>query len=60
MFTLPIPLSIANAAARFSGHHGAVTRAAQVQGCSRQTVYHHAAELHPAIQVENSGGPSRD
>jgi hypothetical protein len=60
MFTLPIPLYIANAAARFSGHHGAVTRAAQVQGCSRQTVYHHAAEVHQAIQVEHSGGPSRD
>ena len=43
MFTLPITLYIANAAARFSGRHGAVTRQAQNQGCSRQTVYDHAS-----------------
>jgi hypothetical protein len=60
MPTIPIPMYIANAAARFSGHHGAVTRAAQIQGCSRQTVYNHASEVHEAIQVEHSGGPSRE
>src|SRR5690242_12205800 len=60
MFTIPVPLYIANAAARFSGHQGAVTRAAQIHGCSRQTVYNHASEVHQAIQVEHSGGPSRE
>ncbi len=59
MFTLPITLYIANAAARFSGRHGAVTRQAQNQGCSRQTVYDHASEVVEAIQVEHSDGPSR-
>ena len=60
MFTLPIFVYIANAAARFSGRQGAVTRQAQVQGCSRQTVYNHASAVVEAIQVEHSDGPSRE
>jgi hypothetical protein len=60
MFTLPIFLSIANAAARFSGRQGAVTRQAQEQGCSRQTVYNHASAVVEAIRVEHSDGPSRE
>jgi len=59
MFTLPITLYIANAAARFSGRYGAVTRQAPNQGCSRQTVYVHASEVVEAIEVEHSDGPSR-
>ena len=42
----PYPLSrwIANAAARFTGPHGAVTEQAQQTGCSRQCVYDHAQQ----------------
>ena len=36
---------IRNAAAVFSGHHGAVTRQAEQSDCSRQTVYQHASKL---------------
>jgi hypothetical protein len=45
MFRLPIRTWILNAAAVFSGPHGAVTRQAQQSGCSRQTVYEHARKL---------------
>jgi hypothetical protein len=51
MFTLAISLYIANAAARFSGRHGAVIQQAQDQGCSRQTVYNHASEVVEAIDL---------
>ncbi len=60
MFTIPITRYIANAAARFSGRNGAVTRQARDQGCSRQTVYSHASEVVEAIQVEHSDGPPRE
>ena len=60
MFTIPITRYIANAAARFSGRNGAVTRQARDQGCSRQTVYNHASEVVEAIQVEHSDGPPRE
>jgi hypothetical protein len=60
MFTIPITRYIANAAARFSGRNGAVTRQAQIQGCSRQTVYDDACEVVEAIQVQHSDGPSRE
>ncbi len=59
MLTIPIAVYLANAAARFSGRHGAVTREAQRQGCSRQTIYHHASEVAQAI-VEHSQQPSRE
>ncbi len=59
MFTIAVALYLANAAARFCGRHGAVTRAAQIQGCSRQTIYHHACEVAEAI-VEHSQQPSRE
>ena len=45
MFNLPIRTWILNAAAVFSGRHGAVTRQAEQAGCSRQTVYQHAHKL---------------
>ena len=60
MFTLAVVLYIANAAARYSGHHGAVTRQAHEQGCSRQTVYNHASEVVEAIRARHSNGPSRE
>ena len=39
MFNLPSRTWILNAAAVFSGQHGAVTCQAEQAGCSRQTVY---------------------
>jgi hypothetical protein len=60
MCTIPVALWIANAAACFSGRHGAVTRQAQLHHVSRQTVYNHAHQVQEAIQVEHSDGPSRE
>jgi hypothetical protein len=45
MFKLPVRTWILNAAAVFSGQHGAVTRQAEQAGCSRETVYQHAHKL---------------
>jgi hypothetical protein len=45
MFKLPVRTWILNAAAVFSGRHGAITRQAEQAGCSRQTVYQHAHKL---------------
>jgi hypothetical protein len=50
MFRLPIRTWILNAAAVFSGPHGAVTRQAQQSGCSRQTVYEHARKLEQRLE----------
>lgn len=60
MCKIPVLLWIANAAARFSGHNGAVTRQAHQHQLSRQTVYENARQVHEAIQVEHSDGPSRE
>jgi hypothetical protein len=45
MFKLPIRTWVCNAAAVFSGPHGAVTQQAQESGCSRETVYEHARKV---------------
>jgi hypothetical protein len=60
MCRISILLWIANAAARFSGRHGAVTRQVQHQGCSRQSVYNHAGKVYAALELEHSGSPTRD
>ncbi len=60
MCKIPVVLWIANAAACFSGRHGAVTRQAQLHQVSRQTVYNNAQQVQEAIQVEHSDGPSRE
>lgn len=60
MFTLPIATYIANAAARFCGHQGAVSRQAREQGCSRQTVYRRASEVVAALRAGHGAGPSRE
>ncbi len=52
MFKLPIRTWILNAAAVFSGPHGAVTRQAEQAGCSRQTVYVHARKLEQRLADE--------
>jgi hypothetical protein len=65
MFNLSPRAWILNAAAVFSGQHGAVTQQAERSGCSRETVYQHArkveqrldgqddAELHAELHAEN-------
>jgi hypothetical protein len=45
MIKLPIRAWIRNAASVFCGRHGAVSEQAEVEGCSRQTVYDHAAKV---------------
>jgi hypothetical protein len=60
MCTLPFESWIANAAARFTGSHGAVTDQAQQIGCSRQSVYDHAQKVLDAVAAQHSGGPTRE
>ena len=52
MFKLPVRTWILNAAAVFSGQHGAVTRQAERAGCSRQAVYQHAHKLEQRLAAE--------
>ena len=58
MFKLPVRTWILNAAAVFSGQHGAVTRQAEQAGCSRQTVYQHAETLELRLGDEPALDPS--
>jgi hypothetical protein len=51
---------IGNAAAALFGRHGAVTQQAQQAGCSRQTVYDHAAKVQHAVAQAQAPGPSRE
>ena len=60
MCKIPLTGWIANAAAHFSGDHGAVTDQAQEVHCSRQSVYDHAQKVYAAVAAEHSGGPSRE
>jgi hypothetical protein len=60
MRTLPFVRWIANAAARFTGPHGAVTVQAQQAGCSRQCVYDHARKVLAAVEAQHGGGPTPD
>jgi hypothetical protein len=57
MFKLPVRTWILNAAAVFSGQHGAVTRQAEQAGCSRQTVYQHAQKLEQRLGDEPAADP---
>ena len=59
MRTIPFVRWIANAAARLTGPHGAVTQQARKAGCSRQSVYSHAEKVNAAVQAEHGGGPTR-
>jgi hypothetical protein len=52
MFKLPVRTWILNAAAVFSGRHGAVTQQAEQAGCSRQTVYQHAQKREQRLGEE--------
>jgi len=60
MRTISFVRWIANAAARFTGPHGAVTDQTQQAGCSRQCVYDHAQKVLAAVEAQHSGGPTRD
>ena len=60
MRTLPFVRWIANAAARFTGPHGAVTVQAQQAGCSRQCVYDHARKVLAAVEAWHGGGAPPD
>jgi hypothetical protein len=51
---------IANAAARFRGARGSVTKQAQQAQCSRQTVYDHAQKVEAAVEAEHGGGPTHE
>jgi hypothetical protein len=57
MFKLPVRTWILNAAAVFSGQHGAITRQADQAGCSRQTVYQHAHKLEQRLAAEPAADP---
>ena len=60
MFKLPVRTWILNAAAVFSGPHGAVTRQAEQAGCSRQTVYQHARKLEQRLGDEPAADPTTE
>lgn len=52
MFKLSPRVWILNAAAVFSGQHGAVARQAELAGCSRETVYEHARKVERRLDGE--------
>ena len=52
MAKLSLRTWIRNAAAVFSGQHGAITRQAEQSGCSRETVYQHARKLEQRLATE--------
>jgi hypothetical protein len=56
MFKLPVRTWVLNAAAVFSGQHGAVTRQAEQAGCSRETVYQHADKVEERLADEPAAG----
>ena len=60
MAKLPIVSWIGNAAAVLVGGWGAVSRQAQVAGCSRQAAYDHAEKVQRAVQDAARGGATRD
>ena len=60
MRNIPFVRWIANAAARFSGIHGAVASQARRADCSRQTIYDQARKVHAAVEAEHSGDPPRE
>jgi hypothetical protein len=57
MNTLSLRTLVRNAAAVFSGRHGAVTRQAEQAGCSRQTVYDHARQVEQRLQTPAPATP---
>ena len=60
MAKLPILSWIGNAAAVLVGGWGAVSRQAQLVGCSRQTAYDHAEKVESAVHDAIGGRPTRN
>jgi hypothetical protein len=60
MFKLPLLSRIGNAAAVLFGRRGDVSQQARHAGCSRQTVYDHAASVQHAVATALLPGPSRE
>jgi hypothetical protein len=60
MLKLPLFTWIGNAAAALCGKHGDVSRQAAEAGCSRQTVYDHAAKVEKAVGDAHLSGPCRE
>jgi hypothetical protein len=60
MCTITCVRWIANAAARFSGAHGAVASQARRADCSRQAIYDQARKVQNAVAAEYSPGPTRE
>lgn len=54
MFKLSPRAWILNAAAVFSGQHGAVSQQAELSGCSRETVYQHALKVERRLDGESA------
>jgi hypothetical protein len=59
MSTLSVFTWIGNAAAALCGKHGDVSAQARQAGCSRQSVYDHAAKVEQAVAEAQLPGPSR-
>src|SRR5262249_53826778 len=60
MATLSVFAWIGNAAAALGGKRGVVSRQAEQAGCSRQTVYDHAAKVEQAVADARLPGPTRE
>jgi hypothetical protein len=60
MHNLSLGARLGNAVAALLGKHGDVTRQAQANGCSRQTVYDHADQVQQALADAQRPGPSRE
>lgn len=59
MFKLPIRTRVLNAAAVFSGQHGAVTQQAEQSACSRESVYQHARKVEQRLADTADTGAMR-
>src|SRR5262249_3769411 len=60
MRTIPFARWIANAAAIFTGPHGAVSQQARQSGCSRQGASDHARKVLAAVEAQHGGGPTSE
>lgn len=60
LIRFPIPSWIGNAYTALFGQHGDVSRQAHEAGCSRQTVYDHAAKVPVALAEAQRPGPTRE
>ncbi len=59
MRTIPFTRWIAKPL-RWTGSHGAVTAAAEQNGCSRQCAYDHSQKVLTAVEAQHGGGLTRE